>query len=98
MKEIILNVDLSCNIFSICPCIWGWQETYELVFSTGDVGDVHVVGRWTQVLKLLLSENVDGNQVNLCVTVLAGLGGTHFNNLAGPALDDNVTGMKLILL
>ena len=69
-----------------------------MVFSTGHVGDIHVVGGWTQVLKLLSSENVDGNQVNLCVTVLAGLGGTHFNNLAGPALDDNVTIMKSILL
>jgi len=63
----------------------------ELIFSTADIRDIHVVSRWAQIFKLLASEDINGDQVDLCVTVLAGLGGTHFNNFAGPALNNNVT-------
>jgi len=35
----------------------------------------------------LTSENIEGNHVDLGVTVLASLGGGHLNNLAWPVLD-----------
>lgn len=65
--------------------------TYKLVFATVDVRDIHVVGGRAQIFHLLASEDVDGDQVDLGVTVLAGLGGRHFHDLAGAVLDDNVT-------
>lgn len=65
--------------------------THELVFLAGDLGDVHVVSRGRQIFELLASEDVEGDQVDLGVTVLASLGGGHFDNLAGTVLDDNVT-------
>lgn len=67
-----------------------WQ-THKLVLSTADVGDVHVVSGRAQFFELLVGEDVDGNQVDLGVTVLAGLGGGHLDNLAGTVLDDDET-------
>jgi hypothetical protein len=63
----------------------------KLVFTAGDVGDVHVVGGRAQFFKLLASEDVDGDKVDLGVTVLTGLGGGHVDDLAGAALDDDET-------
>jgi hypothetical protein len=65
-------------------------KTHELVLATGNVGDVHVVGGGRQILELLAGEDVNGDQVDLGVTVLAGLGGRHVDDLAGTALDDDV--------
>jgi len=62
----------------------------ELVFDTDDVGDIHVVGGRREIFELLVGEDVDGNQVDLCVSVLAGLGGRHVDNLARAALNDDV--------
>jgi len=45
-----------------------------------------VSGR-ADIFILLSSENIDGNQVDLSVAVLSGLGGGHFHNLAREALD-----------
>jgi hypothetical protein len=42
-----------------------------------------------QIFELLAGENVDGSKMDLGVTVLAGLGSAHFDDLAGTALDDN---------
>ena len=64
--------------------------THELVLAAGDVGDIHVVGGGRQILELLAGEDVNGDQVDLGVTVLAGLGGRHVDDLAGTALDDDV--------
>lgn len=66
------------------------RVTYELVFLAGDVGNVHVVGGRRQIFKLLASEDVESDHVDLGVTVLASLGGGHFNDLAGTVLNDNV--------
>ena len=63
--------------------------TYELVLLAADVGDVHVVGRRAQIFQLFGGEEVDGNQMNFGVAVLAGLGGGHFDNLARAVLDDD---------
>jgi len=59
----------------------------KLVFLAGNVGDVHVVGRWAKVFKLLAGEDVNGDKMNLGVTVLAGLRGGHVDNLARAVLD-----------
>lgn len=75
--------DLLCRIFR--------DGTHELELATGDVGDVHVVGRGGKIFELLAGEDVDGNHVDLGVTVLASLGGGHVNNLARAALDNDVT-------
>ena len=47
--------------------------------------------RWAQFFELFSSEDVDSNKMNFCMTMLAGLGGAHFNNLTGPSLDYNMT-------
>lgn len=49
------------------------------------------MGGRAKLLKLLASEDVNGDQVDLGVTVLASLGGRHVDNLAGTALDDDKT-------
>jgi len=64
---------------------------YELVLAAADVGNVHVVGGRAKLFKLLASEDVDGDQVDLGVTVLAGLGSRHIDNLARAALDQDET-------
>ena len=48
------------------------------------------MGGWRQIFQLLAGEDVDGDHVDLGVTVLASLGGGHFDNLAGAALNDDV--------
>lgn len=47
------------------------------------------MGGRAQLLELLASEDVDGDQVDLGVTVLASLGGGHVNDLARAILDAN---------
>jgi len=63
--------------------------THQLVFLAGDVGNLHVVSGWGQIFELLAGEDVKRGQMDFCVTVLAGLGGGHFDDLARAALDDN---------
>lgn len=65
--------------------------THELVLLARDVGNIHVVGGGGEILELLAGEDVDGDQVNLGVTVLSSLGGRHVDNLARAALDNDVT-------
>lgn len=48
------------------------------------------MGGGAEILELLASEDVDGDQVDLGVTVLAGLGGRHVDDLAGTVLDHDV--------
>src|SRR5690242_13928748 len=66
-------------------------STYEEVLLAADVGDVHVVSGGAELFELLGGEDVDGDQVDLGVTVLAGLGGGHFDDLARAVLDDDET-------
>lgn len=47
--------------------------TDELVFLAGDVGDIHVVGGRAEIFELLAGKDINGNKMNLGVTVLAGL-------------------------
>lgn len=69
--------------------IRGRERTYELVFLAGDVRNVHVVSGGREILQLLLGEDVDGNQVDLGVTVLSGLRGGHVDDLARAVLDNH---------
>ena len=48
------------------------------------------MGGGAEILELLASEDVDGDQVDLGVTVLAGLGGRHVDDLARTVLDHDV--------
>lgn len=68
-----------------------YSKTYELVLAAGDVGDVHVVGGGAEFFELLAGEDVEGDQVDLGVTVLSSLGGRHVDDLAGTVLDDDET-------
>jgi len=63
--------------------------THKLVFTAGDVGDVHVVGGRAEIFELLAGEDVDGNKMDLGVTMLASLGGGHFDDLARAVLNDD---------
>ena len=67
------------------------REAHKLVLLAEDDGDVHVVGGGGEILELLAGEDIDGDHVDLGVTVLAGLGGGHLPDLAGAALDNDVT-------
>jgi hypothetical protein len=49
------------------------------------------VGGGGEIFQLLAGEDIESDDVNLGVTVLASLGGRHINDLAGTTLDDNVT-------
>lgn len=49
------------------------------------------MGGRREIFQLLVGEDVESDQVNLGVAVLAGLGGGHFDNLARATLDHNVT-------
>jgi hypothetical protein len=51
------------------------------------------VGGGAELLKLLVGEDVDGDQMDLSVAVLSGLGGGHFDDLARAVLDDDETGL-----
>ena len=47
------------------------------------------MGGRAEIFQLLAGEDVDGDEMDLCVAVLAGLGGGHFDNLARTVLDDD---------
>lgn len=49
------------------------------------------MGGRRQIFQLLVGEDVEGDQVDLGVAVLAGLGGGHFDNFARATLDHDVT-------
>ncbi len=76
------------------PCSFphiGAKSSYQLVFTTNDVRNLHVVGGWGEIFQLLASKDVESNQMDLRVTVLASLGSGHVDNLAWATLDDNET-------
>ena len=47
------------------------------------------MGGGTEIFQLLAGKDIDGDEMDLGVTVLSGLGGAHFNDLARAALDNN---------
>jgi hypothetical protein len=63
--------------------------TYKLVLLARDIGNIHVVGGWAKFFKLLASEDINGDEMDLGVAVLSGLRGRHVDDLARAVLDDN---------
>lgn len=55
------------------------------------MGNVHVVSRGGEILVLLVGEDVGGDEMDLGVTVLSGLGGRHVDDLARSVLDHDET-------
>ena len=49
------------------------------------------MSRGAKILELLASEDVNGDKMDLGVTVLAGLGGGHVHDLAGATLNHDET-------
>lgn len=49
------------------------------------------MGGGAEIFELLLGEEIESDKMDLGVAVLASLGGRHVDNLAGAALDDNVS-------
>lgn len=95
-EAIIRNIKLyEMNVLALSvqkmPSILPIRRTYKLIFLASNIRHIHVVGGRAKIFQLLASENVNCDQVNLCVAVLAGLRGTHFDNLAGATLDDDET-------
>ena len=64
-------------------------EPDKLVFATSNIGDLHVVSGWRKIFQLLAGKDIESSQVDLCVTVLASLGGSHIDDLTGATFDDN---------
>jgi hypothetical protein len=67
------------------------SKPYQLIFLAGDVGNVHVMGGRTEFFELLASEDIDSNEMDFSMTMLASLGRRHIDNLAGAVLDDHET-------
>lgn len=90
---VVLKVHLErCLVSLICIDLRGARAiTHKNLLLLGDVGDVHVVGGGAEIFVFLAGEDIDGDQMDLGVTVLAGLRGRHINDLAGASLDDNET-------
>ena len=65
------------------------SNRYKLVFLALDVGNVHIVGGGAKIFKLLASEDINCDKVNLGVTVLAGLRSAHFDDFARALLDND---------
>jgi len=63
----------------------------KLVFNAVDVGDIHVVGGWTDIFQFLSGKDIDSNEMDFCVTVLPSLGSGHVNDLAWSAFDDDMS-------
>ena len=47
------------------------------------------MGGWAKIFQLLAGEDIDCDEMDLGVTVLASLGSTHFDDFAGAGLDHN---------
>ena len=84
VEETIINVNLSVSV----SC----HKGYQLEFSADNVRDIHVVGGRAEIFQFLLGEDllsiptersdyINANQMDLGVTVLSSLRGTHINNL-----------------
>jgi hypothetical protein len=69
----------------------GGDSTHKRLGLGDNVGDIHVVGGGAKLFVLLGSEDVNTNEMDLGVTVLAGLGGGHVYDLAGAVLDADET-------
>lgn len=65
-------------------------DVNQLVVYPLNGGNIHVVGGGAHIFILLVGEDVDTNQVNLSMSVFAGLGGGHLYNFAGTSLQHHI--------
>ena len=86
-----LQIILGLSIVQQARAISLIVDINQTEIRTLNLGDLDVMGRGAQILELLTGEDVDGDEVNLSMTVLSSLGGRHLNNLARVTLDDNVS-------
>ena len=64
---------------------------HKLVFLAGDIGDIHVMGGGAKIFKFLAGEDINRDKMDFGMSVLAGLGSAHFDNLARAVLDADET-------
>ena len=62
------------------------RDIQKLEIFARNVRHIHVVSGRTDIFVFLLVEDVQSHQVNFSVTVLASLGGRHFDNFAWTTL------------
>jgi len=86
-KTIVRNVELGKGPCQQSSISFASKSSHQLIFLAGDVGDIHVVGGGAEFFELLAGEDINSNQMDLGVTVLASLGGRHVDDLAGAVLD-----------
>lgn len=67
------------------------EGTNKLIFFARHVGDVHVVGGWAKIFQFFPGENIDGNEMDLGMSVLASLRSAHFDNFARTIFDHDET-------
>ena len=84
--ELKNHTTISIAVSTLLSCL-SMYSTHKLVLLTPDIWHVHVVGGGGEILQLLAGKKINGSQVDLGVTVLAGLGGGHVDDLAGAVLD-----------
>jgi len=89
-KESVVR-DIQLSPWSTMSYIIGWYIAHELIFFAVYIRDIHIMGRWAKIFELFASKDIDSNKMNFGMSVFAGLRSTHFNNLAGTALDDDKT-------
>jgi hypothetical protein len=88
-KTIVRNVELGKGPCQQSSISFASKSSHQLIFLAGDVGDIHVVGGGAKFFKLLAGEDVDGDEMDLGVAVLASLGSRHIDDLARTVLDHN---------
>lgn len=66
-------------------------DIQQLKLNTGDVWDLHVVGRWAHIFVLLVGEDIDSGDTGLGVTVLSGLGDGNIGDLARESLQQTMS-------
>ena len=88
-----LQIVLGVSVVQQAGAVTLIRDINQTEIGTLDDGDLDVVGGRAQLLELLGGEDVDGDEVNLGVTVLSSLGGGHVNDLARVTLDHNVSAL-----
>jgi len=81
-------------VFGITVVVQEVQKTIinvsQAVFLPLNVRDVHVVCRWADIFQFFTRENVDGDEMDLGMSVLSSLGSRHIDDFAGAAFYDDM--------
>lgn len=81
-----------------------WREgdkcqKFEPVFSNlqvipGDIRNVDVVSWWTQIFVLFPRKNIQGNEMNLCMSMFPSLGGGHLHHFTWTTFDHDESSLS----